>query len=192
MALLIRLISVVIIVTFSRFCFSHDANVATFQIRQITDQQWVYEVMTPLNNLDSSARTTNKMLPQANIKNIQYKQEIIAYIKQGFDVKASGFDVKKTAVNAVALTLGEGRIKLDKHSSVLIFKIKGMPASVSEIDFHITSMSENLAHNNLFRIIKGNKNKHYLLNKENNFSGKVTRFLIPTPLVVSKSKVVIK
>jgi hypothetical protein len=177
MALLIRLFSIIVIVAFARVCLAHDANMATFQIRQTAEQEWMYEVMTPLYNLDRSARAINKTLSPADIKSIQYKQEIIAYIKQGFDVKVSGYDAKKAAVNAAGLTLGRGRIKLDDHLSVLIFKIKGMPETVKEIDFQITNMSEYLKHNNLFRIIKGNKNKHYLLNKENNFSGKVTTFL---------------
>lgn len=175
--LLIRSLSIMIIVAFSKVCLAHDTNIATFHIRQIAEQEWIYEVMTPLYNLDRSARATNKALSPADTKSIQYKQEIIAYIKQGFDVKVSGYDDKKVSVNAAGLTLGKGRIKLDDHLSVLIFKIKGMPKSVKEIEFHITNMSEHLRHNNIFRIIKGRKNKHFLLNRENNFSGRVTTFL---------------
>jgi len=166
------------ILFFSLSCksFAHDTNTATFQIRQIAPQQWIYEVMTPLYNIDSSLRAIDKQTPKADTKSVKYKEKIIAYIKQGFNVKATGYDAHNIAVKDVKLTLGQGRIKLDDHLSTLIFKIKGMPNKLSQLDFHLASMSNNVKYNNIFRLIDGDKHKRFLLNKDNDFSGKALDF----------------
>lgn len=161
----------------SNVSLSHDANVATFQIRQIGEQQWVYEVMTPLSNIDKSLRTVQSNLPKADPKNTEYKKKVVEYIKQGFNVKATGTNDNGITFNAEKLSLSKGRIKLEPHLSVIIFKINGMPKKVSKLDYTITNMSENLVHNNIFRIIQGKKHKHFLLNKQNSFSGSINDFL---------------
>ncbi|WP_299263524.1 hypothetical protein [uncultured Psychrosphaera sp.] len=166
----------IFIISFSVPTFAHDTNIATFQIRQIKDQQWMYEVMTPLSNLDKSLQASIKDAPKADLHSVKYKQKVIEYIKQGFDIKITGSDDKNITIESAKLSLGKGRIKLNDHLSVVIFQIKGMPENISKMDFHLTNMSENLSHNNILRLIQGDKNKRYLLNKENNFSGSIVNF----------------
>jgi hypothetical protein len=176
---IVRFVSFLLIISFSNTSLAHDTNIATFQIRQIKDQQWMYEVMTPLSNLDKSLQASIKNAPKADVNNVKYKQKVIAYIKQGFDIKITGSDDKNITIESVKLSLGKGRIKLNDHLSVIIFEIKGMPKNISKLDFHLTNMSENLSHNNILRLIQGDKNKRYLLNKENNFSGSIVSFFSP-------------
>jgi hypothetical protein len=182
---IIRLFILTTAFVLSNVSMAHDANLATFQIRQVGEQQWMYEVMTPLYNLDKSLRASEKNIPTADVNNLKYKQKIIAHIKQGFNVKATSL---KSTASAVQLTLGEGRVKLDDHLSVLIFKINGMPKTIKQLDFSLKTMSENVVYNNIFRIIKGDKNERYLLNVDNNFSGRVTDFFTEDKIIPSSKK----
>jgi hypothetical protein len=177
-----RFLAVCTIFCYSVFSYSHDVNLATFQVRNIGEQKWVYEVMTPLYNLDTSIRANHKDIPKADLKSIEYKQKIVAYIKEGFDMKVTGIKADKTIVNQAPLTLGAGRIKLDNHLSVVIFEIKGMPKAITKLDYTLASMSENVVHNNIFRIIKPDDNKHFLLNNNNGFSGSVSEFFMDKPI----------
>lgn len=158
-------------------CIAHDINIATFQIRHLENQRWIYEVMTPLSNLDRSLRVKNQNAPDADINSIQYKQSIVKYIKQGFAVTAIGYNADaKDSTSEIALQLGQGRIKLNDHLSVLMFEIKGMPEIVSQLDFHFSSMSEFRPANNIFRMIDGDKKQRCFLNQGNNYSGSISRF----------------
>lgn len=159
---------------------AHDTNIATFQIRRMDSNQWLYELMTPLYSLDQSIRSFNpdktERLDEIEVGSIEYKQEIVAHIKQGFNVLVTGVDTDGEIVASQALSLGQGRINLDDHMSTLIFEIKGMPEQVEELTFYLNNMSKNPKQMNLLRLIDGDEQQRYSLHSENNFSITVTEF----------------
>ena len=154
---------------------AHDSNLAAMQIRKLEHQVWVYEVMTPLYSLDQSMRSFNadraEQVAAIEVGSIEYKQEIVAHIKQGFNIQVSGFDTDGNAVTSRELSLGQGRISLGDHLSTLIFEIKGMPERVDELSFYLNNMSNNPKQTNLLRLIEGDRQTRYSLHSENNFSG---------------------
>jgi hypothetical protein len=140
----VKFILLVCVLMFSGVSNAHDSNIATFQIRHLDDGRWIYEVMTPLYGIDQSliASSSNKAKLKAIPKgSTAYKQRLV------------------------------GKIKLDDHLSVFIFEILGMPENVTQLKFRISNMANNDSQNNILRLIDGAKNKKYLLNHKNNFSG---------------------
>jgi len=160
---------------FSAVSDAHDSNIATFQIRHLEDNRWIYEVMTPFYSIDQSliAASTDKASVSALSKNsVEYKQRLVAHIKQAFDVIAVSESAENLPVNiSKQLRLGEGRIKIDDHLSVFIFEIIGMPENVYTLNFHLSYMANNASQNNVLRLIDGDKSKKYFLNHKNNFTG---------------------
>ncbi|WP_218419849.1 hypothetical protein [Alteromonas lipotrueae] len=131
-------------------------------------------MMTPLYGIDQSLIASSNV--KAKLKAIpkdsaEYKQRLVAHIKQAFDVKAFSRGEKPQEVTTSQLRLGQGKIKLDDHLSVFIFEILGMPENVMQLKFRISNMANNDSQNNILRLIDGAKNKKYLLNHKNNFSG---------------------
>lgn len=181
----IQILSFLLCVTAVNFSIAHDSNIATFQIRHLDNGQWVYEVMTPLHGLKQSLRASlvgRDAAVDMSPKSAEYKEKLIAHIKQGFDVKA--FSADKNTVKPVKLALGKGKIKLDEHMSVLIFEIKGMPKHIAQLDFHLDNMSNNASQNNLLRLIEGERYKKYLLNEKNDFSASDKGFFDPVNNIV--------
>lgn len=169
MHILIKCLLLLTLLCSVRSGIAHDANIATFQIRQLPEGQWLYEVMTPLHNLDESMRNElGQDAPSDDLNSVEYKQAIVAHIKNGFDVTVNN-DI--TGVASHALKLGKGRIKLNQHLSVLIFEIQGMPKEVKKLDFKLANRSDNSHQTNIFRLIKGKQTKRYILNQHNDFSG---------------------
>ncbi|MDO6683025.1 hypothetical protein Q4551_12060 [Oceanobacter sp. 5_MG-2023] len=152
---------------------SHDVNMATFQVRYVESQGWVYEVMTPLYNLDRSLHMTHPDAPDADFDSVAYKESVVAYIKQGFDMSVSDAQAAPDSGD-LAVSLGRGRIKLDNHLSVLLFEIKGMPTDVSKLAFHISSMTEYRPAKNVFRVIHGEHIQRYWLTPGNHYAGAIT------------------
>jgi hypothetical protein len=164
----------------SPYAAAHDNNIATFQIRRIGSTQWVYEVMTPLYGLDQSMRASMTNTTENNaelvVGSTEYKEKIVAHIKEGFKVTATNNSVDDKTKQTVQLTLGQGRIKLNDHLTILIFEIKGMPTSVEQLNFHLTNMSNNQSQNNMLRLIDGQRSQHYVLNKSNQFTAQDNGF----------------
>lgn len=174
-----KIITLLFSLSFVHHSFAHDSNIATFHIRHMADDLWVYELMTPLHGLDTSLREAMKGdtgLANLAQESTEYKQKLITHIKIGFDVSAMEYSEDKSATKPVKLSLGKGRIKLNEHQSVFIFEIKGMPKDVMQLDFRLASMSNNDSQNNLLRLIDGQKTKKYLLNQSNDFSGQSIGF----------------
>ncbi|MBZ2162089.1 hypothetical protein [Alteromonas stellipolaris] len=170
----VKFILLICALMFSGVSNAHDSNIATFQIRHLDDGRWIYEVMTPLYGIDQSLIASSS--DKAKLKTISkdstaYKQRLVAHIKQAFDVKAFSRGEKTQEVIKSQLHLGEGKIKLDDHLSVFIFEILGMPENVTQLNFRISNMANNDSQINILRLIDGAKNKRYLLNHKNNFSG---------------------
>lgn len=157
------------------FAVAHDSNIATFQIRRLETDQWIYEVMAPLYGLDQSMRASSAAksadISELVIGSTAYKQQIVAHIKEGFEVRAISDRPGDQPEQTMQLSLGQGRIKLDDHLSVLIFEIKGMPEMIEQLDFHLGNMSNNEAQNNVLRLIDGERKQRYILNAENGFAG---------------------
>ena len=152
---------------------AHDINIATFQIRHLDNDLWVYEVMTPLYGLDQSLKSfvDDSAKWSALAKgSTEYKEQLVAYLKSGFRVQASTEKSEKQLPISSKLTLGKGKIKLDDHLSVFIFEIKGMPKKVAQLDFEISHMSKNASQYNVLRLIDGDQSKKYILNSKNIFS----------------------
>ncbi|MFT2091738.1 hypothetical protein [Paraglaciecola sp. 2405UD69-4] len=154
---------------------AHDSNIATFQVRHIGPDRWVYEIMAPLAALDMSLRAeleTGSTVADLSLDDPVYKKALVKHLKKGFNMNALTNPLEGGEFEHLAtLSLGAGRIKLEPHLSVLIFDIKNMPSAPDALKFHISSMSQNPSQLNLLRLIEGQRTKKYILNHNNNFSG---------------------
>lgn len=168
---------ITIVLFFAQFCVAHDMNIATFQIRQANENQWFYEVMTPLHNLDTSLRANNNhTVPKLDLSHIEYKQAIVSHVKQGFDAMVIGYKSDSHAQVLSQPRLGKGIVKFNTHSTVLVFEIHDMPDIVSQLEFKLANMTANTQQTNIFRLVQGNKKKRYMLSDTNDFTASDANF----------------
>lgn len=172
-----RILILLLIASLSGLIQAHDQHLATVHIRRSDAGRWLFELMTPLPALDQAMRAS---LPEAQRNMLAgstaYKEAVVAYVKKGFAVSVNGRDKADQVVNALPLSLGQGRLRLDEHVSTLQFEIKGMPAAVEQLEFSLAYMADNPRQNNFVRLIDGDRSKRYILNVQNNFSGKDSEF----------------
>lgn len=169
-----RILILLLISCVSDFSLAHDESLATVHIRRSDGGQWQFEIMAPLHALDHAMRAAvltskaDESLPVAGSN--AYKEAIAAYVKDGFEVYASGRNSAGQLLESVSLSLGAGRLRLDDHVSLLLFEINGMPAVVEQLEFTLAYMAENPNQNNFLRLIHGKQSKRYILNSQNHFS----------------------
>jgi len=164
-----------LVLNFPTIAFAHDTGFATLRIIRINSAEWAFEVKTPLYGLDQSMRRFNATNPDS-LKNLvvgskKYKELIVAYIKEAFDVMAWTAAIDGGAQSqSTKLTLGQGRIQLNNHLSTLIFQIKGVPKEMDKLAIQLPYMSGNKSQHNVLRLIDGKRKKRYTLSATNDFS----------------------
>lgn len=154
---------------------AHDSSVATLQLIHLANDKWLFEMKTPLygldqalrRELDESAGESAGLLPGSR----EYKERLVAYVKQGFEVTATAPSGETDEVGLVEVQpqLGAGRLKLNDHQSVLMFEIQDMPNAVEALEMRFGYMSHNMAQHNILRLVDGERSRRYILNVDNAF-----------------------
>ncbi len=100
-------------------------------------------------------------LDVASIGQIEYKEKIIAYLKDNINIEIDNQQVK----------IGQGVIKLGSHQTDVKFHIEKIPLNPKKISVYIPCFQENENHVNFFRIVHDRNTARLKLSKEVNYRG---------------------